>query len=70
MSLVPYLHYSHAIVTHPINQACSKETADAQFVSLLFYLDQPSTGARVERYDPFSFLILHSVRHFVCLWVQ
>ena len=60
MPSVPYQRDSRAIVTLPINLASSKKgTAAAYFVSLLFsllYLDRPSMGAEVGRFERFVFL--------------
>ena len=58
MPPVPYLRDSRAIVTRPINQAHPEETAAASIVSLLQYLDRPSTGAEVGRYERFFFRVL------------
>ena len=66
----PYLHDSHAIVTHPINLASSKK-ATAAVSSILYYnslsyLDRPSTGTEVRRFESFVFLFLAFVCKAIC----
>ena len=54
---MPYLHDSRAIVTRPINQAYSKETAAAWFVSLLLFFCCIWTGLALELKISLCFLI-------------
>ena len=61
-------------VNRPINQARSKATAAAKFVSLLLLfsvLDRPSTRAEVGRYDHFVSIFSFSLSDILfCLWGQ
>ena len=51
MPPVPYLRDSRAIVTRPINLASSKKAFLCYFS--LSYLDRPSMGAEVGRFERF-----------------
>ena len=62
MPPVPYLHDSHVIVTHQINLASSKKgtAAASSFIYYfsLSYLDRPSMGAEVGKFERFVFYFL------------
>ena len=54
---MPYLRDSRAIVTHPINLASSKKgtqlLSSFLYYFSLSYLDRPSMGAEVGRFEHF-----------------
>ena len=73
---MPYQRDSRAIVTCPINSTGLARKELQLFSSFLYYfslyLDRPSTGAEVGRYERFVFLFLALVCRAICfcLWVQ
>ena len=62
MPPVPYLRDSRASVTRPINLASSKKgmqlLSSFLYYFSLSYLDRPSMGAEVGRFESFVFLFL------------
>ena len=59
MPPVQYLRDSRAILTRPINLASSKKgTSSFLYYFSLSYLDRPSMGAKVGRFERFVFLFL------------